>query len=76
MLRKNHVTLAHVELILVNCEKQRMEMSKIEGVMMIRAAQGHTLKNVESDALLTKITNSFKFNEVVHGTYFDPLPLI
>ena len=34
------------------------------------------MKNVESDALLTKITNPFKYSEVVHGTYFEPLPLI
>ena len=43
---------------------------------MIRAVQGHTMACVKSDALLDKITNPFVFTKVVHGTYYEPLPLI
>ena len=53
-----------------------MELTEKEGVMFIRAAQGHTIKNVESEALLTKITNPFKYSEIVHGTYYEVLDLI
>lgn len=31
---------------------------------------------VESESLLQPIKNPFKYCEVIHGTYFDPLPLI
>ena len=43
---------------------------------MIRARQGHTTKVVKTEELLEKITDPFGFNEVVHGTYYEPMPLI
>ena len=47
-----------------------------QGVRFIRAVQGHTLQNVQDDQLLEKITNPFQFNQIIHGTYKEPLPLI
>ena len=43
---------------------------------MIRAQQGHTTSKVDTEELLDKIINPFVFNEVVHGTYYEPMPLI
>jgi 2'-phosphotransferase len=36
-------------------DKKRYEMMEEEGVFYIRATQGHTMKAVETEALLTKI---------------------
>lgn len=44
--------------------------------MMIRAVQGHSMKQVTTEDLLIKITNPFDYVQVIHGTYRDPLPLI
>lgn len=35
----------------------------------IRATQGHSIKEVNSEALLTKITDPTLFPVVIHGTY-------
>lgn len=43
---------------------------------MIRAVQGHSIQEVKSEDLLELIKNPFQYSEIVHGTYFDPLPLI
>lgn len=42
----------------------------------MRAAQGHTIKAINDEELLTLITDPFKYLTVLHGTYKDPLPLI
>ena len=46
------------------------------GVRYIRAVQGHTIKTVQTEELLDKITNPFAYNQVIHGTYLQPLPQI
>ena len=46
------------------------------GVRYIRAVQGHTIKTVQNEELLDKITNPFAYNQVIHGTYMQPLPQI
>jgi RNA:NAD 2'-phosphotransferase (TPT1/KptA family) len=43
------------------------------GEWMIRASQGHTIKSVKDDDLLTKIDNPFEYGEVIHGTYKNVL---
>lgn len=43
---------------------------------MIRAVQGHSMKEVVSEELLKEVTNPFKLLTVIHGTYYEPLPLI
>ena len=75
-LKKMKVTEAVVEHIVANNDKKRFELSSEQGVKLIRAAQGHSIKIVESDALMQKITNPFEFNQIIHGTYKQPLPLI
>ena len=57
-------------------EKQRYALAEIDGKLMVRAQQGHSLKLVENEELLEAITNPFTYNEVVHGTYYDPMPKI
>ena len=34
------------------------------------------MEKVEDDLLLEKIVNPFTYNEIVHGTYYEPMPLI
>ena len=43
---------------------------------MIRARQGHSDKQVKTEDLLEKVRDPFQFDEVVHGTYYEPMPLI
>lgn len=43
---------------------------------MIRALQGDSIKKVQTEETLERITNPFIFNEIVHGTYYEPMPLI
>ena len=44
--------------------------------MLIRATQGHTIKTVKTEELLDRIKNPFEYNQIIHGTYREPLPLI
>ena len=53
-----------------------MELTERDGVALIRAAQGHSIQAVKTEVLLNRITNPFQYCEVVHGTYYEPLPLI
>ena len=57
-------------------EKQRYALAEIDGELMIRAQQGHSIKQIENKELLEVITNPFIYNEIVHGTYYEPMPLI
>ena len=43
---------------------------------MIRASQGHSITNVQTNDLLEKINDPFRYREVVHGTFHEPLALI
>lgn len=38
---------------------------------IIRAVQGHTIKDVKEDELLKPILDPFQYDEVVHGTQLD-----
>lgn len=42
----------------------------------IRASQGHTIKGIEEEKLLTRITFPYKYPTLVHGTYSKVLDLI
>ena len=46
------------------------------GELWIRANQGHTVRSVQDDALLTEITDPAELPTVVHGTYLAALPAI
>ena len=70
------IGVPHVKAVLSACEKQRMELFEEDGELLIRAAQGHSIKDVKTEDLLTEITNPFKYNEIVHGTYLEFFKLI
>ena len=52
-------------------EKQRFQLSEEGGVRLIRATQGHSIKSIESDALLTEIKekDAAKYPVCLHGSY-------
>ena len=43
---------------------------------MIRAVQGHTIKEISEEDLMTPILDLFQIDEVVHGTYLKVVDLI
>jgi 2'-phosphotransferase len=57
-----------VETIVKSCEKQRFDLKEIEGELMIRANQGHTVPDVKEEELLTPLLNPWEFATVLHGT--------
>ena len=75
-MTKIRVGEADVECIVNNNDKKRFELTEEMGVKLIRAVQGHSLTEVKTEELLTQIKNPFEFNQIIHGTYKDPLPMI
>lgn len=63
------VTLEDIRSIVANCEKKRFEIQMKDGVESIRAAQGHTMKSVNDEELLTRITDASTVPVCIHGTY-------
>jgi len=62
-------TVADVEEVVQSCSKQRYALSTgVNGELLIRANQGHSIKNVEVD--LEEITDPDAAPKVVHGTNF------
>ena len=55
--------------IVVGNDKQRFQVMEEEGMMYIRAVQGHTIKTINDEELLEEIKDPFFYEEVVHGTY-------
>ena len=51
-------------------------MSEIDGVIFIRAAQGHTIKTINDSELLTEISDPSEVPICIHGTYKAALPII
>ena len=75
-LKKMNAGVPEVEYIVQNNDKKRFELKQEDGVMLIRATQGHSIQTVQTEELLEKITNPFLYNQIIHGTYYEPLPLI
>lgn len=73
---KLNVDFAIIEHIVNNNDKKRFELKEEQNVKLIRAVQGHSMTQVKTEELLTKITNPFEYVQIIHGTYRDPLPLI
>ena len=65
-----------MQFIVNNNDKKRFELLEENSVWFIRAVQGHSMATVQTEDLLIKINNPFAYNQVIHGTYRDPLPLI
>eukprot|EP00937_MAST-01D_sp_MAST-1D-sp2_P007489 g7489.t1 len=68
------VSLADVERIVTECPKQRFALSRTGagaggGALRIRANQGHTLRRVHDEALLTRVRGAAEAPVCVHGTY-------
>jgi 2'-phosphotransferase len=57
-------------------DKQRFQLKSENGIVYIRAAQGHTVKVVESDQLLQPVTEAAQGGAAVHGSYMNVWPLI
>lgn len=74
--RKQKFTLADVQRVVVNNDKNRFTIAKNgNGVLEIKANQGHSLKQVESLELI-EIKVASEIPIVVHGTYNRCLNLI
>lgn len=60
-----------VKSVVANNSKQRFALSTIDGVVCIRANQGHTLTDVKSEDLLTeiKLRDVSRYPICCHGTY-------
>jgi RNA:NAD 2'-phosphotransferase (TPT1/KptA family)/inhibitor of KinA sporulation pathway (predicted exonuclease) len=61
-----------IQKVVNNNNKKRFQMEQDENEKWkIRAVQGHTMKNVDQEKLLTKITDPTYFKDwtIVHGTY-------
>lgn len=53
-------------------DKSRFEViENNKGKLLIRAVQGHTIKEVKSEDSLEAILNIYEFTSIIHGTYYD-----
>lgn len=64
-------TLADVEEVVKESDKKRFDMMEEDGERLIRAAQGHSIKVVEDECLLRRLTAEDEElpDTCVHGTY-------
>jgi RNA:NAD 2'-phosphotransferase (TPT1/KptA family) len=51
-----------------NSDKQRFELKTVGSTTYIRAAQGHSIKTISSEELLTPVTDASLYPHCVHGT--------
>lgn len=65
-----NVTPEQIQDVVKTDEKQRYSMRKTDEKWFIRANQGHSIKSVESDELLTLVTDASAFTCCVHGTTY------
>lgn len=70
------IELKDIERVVENNDKKRFELEQKGHHWFIRATQGHSIKSVNTDELLTKITDPELYPTVVHGTYTKVWPLI
>lgn len=64
------ITEELVEMIVKDSDKQRFKIIDRDGVKMIRASQGHSIKKVKTLLLLEEIDKDFTKDKIfVHGTY-------
>ena len=82
-IAKFNATLADVQGMVASNAKQRYELKEnpdFEGQYLIRAVQGHSIKTVQDEELLTKLSEDFgeadsiySFVSICHGTYKEVL---
>lgn len=58
-----------VENVVANCPKQRFELSERDGMLVIRARQGHSIRNIDFDSMMERIINPVEIPICIHGTY-------
>ncbi|KAI8997749.1 phosphotransferase KptA/Tpt1 [Pilobolus umbonatus] len=68
------VTLEQIQYVVDTNDKKRYEMSLVEGEYYIRASQGHSIQSVQSNSLLTAITDIQ--TPVIHGTHMNAWNII
>jgi 2'-phosphotransferase len=69
-------TVDAIRSIVESSDKKRFELTEIDGILFIRAAQGHSLKCIDDEELLVEVLDSADIPICVHGTYKKFLPLI
>ena len=77
-LLKLSATVAEVEQIVRECDKQRFELRTENEQLLVRAAQGHSMLDVQDDQLLRRLSldDSDLPEWCVHGTFARHLPSI
>lgn len=61
-------TISDIERVVETNEKKRFEMRCDGELKLIRATQGHSLKQVNDEDLLTLIRNADEMKDCIHGT--------
>lgn len=74
--KQHNFTLADVLEVVETNEKKRFEVAEFEGIQYIRAVQGHTIKQVKDEELLTPILSASEIPLAAHGTYTRHLAAI
>ena len=80
-IKSKNLTYAKLKEIVDYNDKKRFELAEFSDSngkpqLFVRATQGHTIKTIEDDLLLTKIEDSSSFPVVVHGSFmkfWDPI---
>lgn len=69
-------TMDNIRNVVNSNDKKRFELSEVDGTLLIRAVQGHTIKTISDAELLTEIQDASEVPVCIHGTYKACLPLI
>lgn len=69
-------TVEEILTVVEQDSKQRFTLLTENGILLIRANQGHSIKTIESDKLLEPILSADDIPVCVHGTYMRNLDLI
>src|SRR5687767_3484989 len=62
-------SMQDVKRIVESNDKKRFELNEEKGALLIRAAQGHSMKFVNDEELLKAITDPKEIPVCIHGTY-------
>lgn len=67
-------TVDQVMEVVETSDKQRFKLQRIDGVLCIRANQGHSIDAVKAELLLQELTGEelAALPTIVHGTYYEP----
>jgi RNA:NAD 2'-phosphotransferase (TPT1/KptA family) len=76
--RRFHLNLDVIKMIVNQNDKKRFELKLRENdkKWIIRASQGHSIKNLDDSQMMKNIENADGYPLVIHGTFNRFLPLI